>query len=227
MKVNFIVIANGQIISPSRLRDSFHKFTGTELNNTKYSVICADGGWLNAKKLNLDIDYLIGDLDSIPSELKNDISAKELTIKEFQNTKVIYDPDQSKTDTRLALELAHQLAAKQVFLLGASGARLDHLLSNILELKYMHDYMDIKLIDEFTEVSYINESSTYLGEIGEVLSVIPLSDIKALHYEGLLFNLNGENIKSGTSLISNKFSAKQARIIFESGELLVMRTYDG
>lgn len=248
MKNDFIVIANGQILSESRLREAFYKFTETELSNSNYTVICADGGWLNAKKLDLSIDYLIGDLDSIPPTLKQDLELRnknitnpeatcefnfqELTENDLpaanskKGTKIFYDPDQNKTDTRLALELAHKLQAKHVFLLAASGGRLDHLLSNIFELKYMHDYMDIKLIDEFTELTYINKSSDYTGEIGDVLSVMPISDVKSLSYEGLLYSLGQENIKAGTSLVSNKFSAKKARIFFESGELLVMRTYD-
>ena len=77
------------------------------------------------------------------------------------------------------------------------------------------------------------EDTFAADDVDNIFTIAGLNSGTATGINGFsnIENLEGgsesENIKSGTSLISNKFSAKQARIIFESGELLVMRTYDG
>jgi thiamine pyrophosphokinase len=103
---------------------------------------------------------------------------------------------------------------------------MDHCLSNILELKFINDKASVSLIDEYSEIKYSTKSLELRGEIGETLSIIPLSDIKELSYEGLEYPLYKADIRAGTSLICNKFSENQARISFKSGEILIIRAND-
>lgn len=231
MKERFLIITNGKIQSPTALRSSFSKFTNFDLDNKSFTIICADGGIHNATQLSLQADYLIGDFDSIDEkilkEIKKDRSVLNAEIKDCeQSPEIIYDPDQSKTDTRLAVELALKLAAKEIYIIAATGGRMDHCLSNILELKFINDRASVGLIDEHSEIKYSTKSLELHGEIGETLSIIPLSDIKELSYEGLKYPLDNADITAGTSLICNKFSENQARISFKSGEILIIRAHD-
>jgi thiamine pyrophosphokinase len=231
MKKRFLIITNGKIQSPTVLQSSFREFTNSNLDNKSFTVICADGGIQNATQLSLKADYLIGDFESIYEkilkEIKKDRSALNAEIEVYeQSPEIIYDPDQSKTDTRLAVELALKLAAEEIYIIAATGGRMDHCLSNILELKFINDKASVSLIDEYSEIKYSTKSLELNGEIGETLSIIPLSDIKELSYEGLKYPLNKVDITAGTSLICNKFSENQARISFESGEILIIRAHD-
>jgi thiamine pyrophosphokinase len=110
-----------------------------------------------------------------------------------------------------------------MYIIAATGGRMDHCLSNVLELKFINDKASVRLIDEYSEIRYSTKSLELNGEIGETLSIIPLSDIKELSYEGLKYPLDKADITAGTSLICNKFSENQARIIFKSGEILIIR----
>jgi thiamine pyrophosphokinase len=231
MKKRFLIITNGKIQSSTALQSSFRKFTNFDLDNKSFTIICADGGIQNATQLSLKADYLIGDFDSIDEkllkEIKKDRSALNAEIEDCeQSPEIIYDPDQNKTDTRLAVELALKLAAEEIYIITATGGRMDHCLSNILELKFINDKASVSLIDEYSEISYSTKSLELRGEIGETLSIIPLSDIKELSYEGLKYPLDKVDITAGTSLICNKFSENQARVIFKSGEILIIRAHD-
>jgi thiamine pyrophosphokinase len=228
MEKRFLIIANGKIQSPTALQSSFRRFTNFDLDNKSFTIICADGGIQNATQLSLKADYLIGDFDSIDEkllqEIKKDHSVLNPDIKDYeQSPEIIYDPDQNKTDTRLAVELALRLAAEEIYIITATGGRMDHCLSNILELKFINDKASVSLVDEYSEVKYSTKSLELHGEIGETLSIIPLSDIKELSYHGLKYPLNKADITAGTSLICNKFSENQAKISFASGEILIIR----
>jgi thiamine pyrophosphokinase len=231
MEKRFLIITNGKIQSLTALQSSFRKFTNCDLDNKSFTIICADGGIQNAAQLSLKADYLIGDFDSIDEkllkEIKKDRSALNAEIEVCgQSPEIIYDPDQSKTDTRLAVELALKLAAKEIHIITATGGRMDHCLSNILELKFINDKASVSLIDEYSEIKYSTKSLELRGEIGETLSIIPLNDIKELSYEGLKYPLDKADITAGTSLICNKFSENQAKISFKSGEILIIRAHD-
>ena len=231
MKERFLIVTNSKIQSPTALRSSFRKFTNFNLDKKSFTIICADGGINNAAQLSLKADYLIGDFDSIDEELlkrvkNNSTETGIVNGAVIENTEILYDPDQNKTDTRLAVELALKLAAEEIYIIAATGGRMDHCLSNILELKFINDKASVSLIDEYSEIKYSTKSIELRGEIGETLSIIPLSDIKELSYEGLKYPLNKADITAGTSLICNKFSENQAKISFESGEILIIRAHD-
>lgn len=219
MNQKVLIVANGKIASESRLREAFLKFAGYELLSEHFIVICADGGIRNARLLSLKINYLIGDFDSASTEEREALS-KDIDMI------TIFDPDQNKTDTRLAVELALKLQAREIFIIGATGGRMDHCLSNILELKHLDNLDTARVIDEYSDIRYTRLPVELNGHIGETISIIPLSDVKALSYEGLMYPLHNADIPSGTSLICNKFSQAVARIDFKSGELLIIKAYD-
>lgn len=115
MKNKIVIIANGLINDIN-----FHK----KLSEDADLIICADGGANNAKKMNLHPDYIIGDFDSTnPSVIE---------FFKNQNTNIIKDQSEDKTDLELALSLAESLDPKEILILGAFGDRIDHTLANIL-----------------------------------------------------------------------------------------------
>ncbi|NQY80732.1 MAG: thiamine diphosphokinase [Candidatus Caenarcaniphilales bacterium] len=213
------IISNGKPSSISLSQRAFQRETGSQLSNTNHTIIACDGATENLELLNLEADYLIGDFDSIaPKNLEE--------YEKNKQTKVILDPDQSKTDTRIAIELAIKEGASEIFILTATGGRLDHLLANILDLKIIPENISAKIIDEYSVVEYRNKSCIFKGKLGETLSIIALSDIEELSLSGLKYPLSGHNIKAGEPLICNKFTGNEAKIDFKSGEILVIRAYD-
>lgn len=72
--------------------------------------------------------YILGDFDSIDREVLDYYeNRKEIPVKR-------YKPEKDATDTRIGLELALKLGSTRIFLLGATGGRLDHYMGNLQSL---------------------------------------------------------------------------------------------
>src|SRR5699024_6557952 len=72
--------------------------------------------------------YILGDFDSIDKDvLEYYENRKEIPVKKYQ-------PEKDATDTRIGLELALKLKSNRIFLLGATGGRLDHYMANLKSL---------------------------------------------------------------------------------------------
>ena len=89
-------------------------------------VVCADSGVTLALRLGLDIDVVVGDLDSVPED---DLRTAEDAGAEVRR----HEPDKDHTDLELALRVAAE-DADRVVVVGGAGGRLDHALANIAAL---------------------------------------------------------------------------------------------
>ncbi|PHS35510.1 MAG: thiamine diphosphokinase [Alkaliphilus sp.] len=182
-------------------------------------VICADGAARYLAALNIYPDLLVGDLDSIsPNDLKQ-MRDRSVKIEEFPT-------DKDMTDTELAIEYALELNPTSITIVGALGLRWDHSLGNIMLLaKMIKKGVPCKIIDEKTEITIVDREIELEGNIGDTISLIPLSnEVKKVTLEGLKYPLLNKNISFGSSLgISNAFIEKQVKITVGEGLLLVVR----
>ena len=82
------------------------------------AVYAADSGLLGAQEAGIEVNYVVGDMDSIPnlSVLEN-----------FDNKQIIRSPrDKDLTDTELALILMREQDISEIVLIGGDGGRMDH-----------------------------------------------------------------------------------------------------
>ena len=90
-------------------------------------VVAADGGLLRARALGLDVDVVVGDLDSATPEA--------LAAAETAGARVVrHPPAKDATDLELALDEAAALGASRVLVVASAEGRLDHLLGSLLLL---------------------------------------------------------------------------------------------
>ncbi len=82
-------------------------------------VIAADSGYETAKKLKLPVDVLIGDMDSIKTDLPKNIETIKLPT------------EKDVTDTEAAVELALERGAESLCIIGGLGTRVDHTLASL------------------------------------------------------------------------------------------------
>jgi thiamine pyrophosphokinase len=100
------------------------------------AVICADGGARHAALLRLIPDFIVGDMDSLPS---GTAARSGITF--------IYDADQTRSDLDKALDLARRLGVKRAFVAAARGGGLDHELVNFAALEESAKGLDLTVID--------------------------------------------------------------------------------
>jgi len=174
-------------------------------------IIAADSGYLHAKALGLRPQVLLGDFDSL-SELPQDLDIHRVP------------PEKNFTDTELAIEWAREHGMKDFLLLGAIGTRMDHTMTNILLLSRLLDAGEgAELIDEHNRIWITDKAIEIDAQVGETVSLVPLSTCEGVTTCGLAYPLSGATLEVGYGLgVSNVVSQSPASVSLSGGRMLVM-----
>ena len=164
-------------------------------------------------------DYIIGDLDSIS---KSAISY----FKKLGKTKIIENKDQDKTDLELAILLAETLDPNEINILGAIGNRIDHTLANIFCLNKIRSDIKTQIIDDKNIIELVEKPIDIIGDKDDIVSIIPLTDISGLSYDGMKWLVSDKDTKFGWFGISNRLTDNKSNISFSKGKILVIRVRD-
>lgn len=177
-------------------------------------VICADGGFDNAIQFAMQPDLVIGDFDSVASRVP-----EKIEIMKFPSEK-------DKTDTQLAVEHALERGAKEVVILGNLSGRFDHTLGVIFLLGLIKDRGAEGLVLSASERICLlrNEKAVIARGESKWISLVAVNgDAKGVSVKRTKYELDGEELKAGdTKGISNEFTALDAHVEVEKGEVLVV-----
>lgn len=190
-------------------------------------LISADGGGNHALASGRLPEVLIGDLDSITPENLALCHQGNVLIQQFPREK-------DETDLELALEFAvrHLSSTKPkdskdlhtVWLYGATGGRIDHLLGNLaLLLRFLKRGYRIHLKDPRHEIYLINKGQEALkGHLGKELSLLPITETARVTTQGLYYPLkSGVLYQDSPRGISNVFLGEDAVVQVDEGIVLI------
>jgi thiamine pyrophosphokinase len=183
------------------------------------TVIAADGGADRAAALGLEVDVVIGDLDSI--------APQTLEALERRGVRVVAHPvAKDATDLELALDEAVALQPRRVLVVASAEGRLDHLLASLLLLgadRYATLELDALVGDALVHV--VRRRRAIAGTAGELLSLLALGGrATGIVTSGLEYPLHGETLEPGSSRgVSNVFAGAEARIEVGSGVVIAIR----
>ena len=91
-------------------------------------LVAADSGLLLAEKAGLTVDWIIGDMDSLPAEEKGSGVCSQHRLAAYPAEKILKFPeDKDFTDTELAFALLREKNCKRIWIIGGGGGRLDQL----------------------------------------------------------------------------------------------------
>lgn len=167
--------------------------------------------------------HIVGDFDSVEPEI----------VEYYRNeTKVPirqFDPVKDASDTEIAIRLAIELGVNRLWLLGATGTRLDHVLANIQTLKVAHDAgVKAYILDAHNRISLIAKECTLRKEeqYGEYFSVFPLGgEVPCFTIKGAKYPLENHTLMPYDSLcVSNQIKEKEVEITFPEGIVVLMET---
>ncbi len=177
--------------------------------------IAADGGANIARHLGYSPDVVIGDLDSFEDRTGD-------------NFEVIHKPDQESNDLEKALTLALQKGGSHIYILGATGLRLDHTLKNLSVLKqFNNQFEELYLIDNFGKSQILPNSFFKELPIGAQVSLFPLSGkVTNITTTGLKYPLKDESLENGVrDGSSNTVVSSPVTITHKKGDLLFFEAF--
>lgn len=178
-----------------------------------YYIICADSGYDKAKALGVTPHLVIGDFDSVQSDLPDTIEVIRAPAKK------------DDTDTLLAVKTALSRGYKSLLLAGACGGRGDHLLANIFTLEYIKQQGGSGRIMGDTTCIYLlrNETLTLTPDKKSYLSVFSLTDSCSVTISGAEYNLNRFLMTRSFPIgISNEFTNSECVISVKDGTAIAM-----
>lgn len=178
-------------------------------------IICADSGYDHAVKMKLKVDLLVGDFDSItniPEDVEN----------------IQYPTRKDQTDVEIALDHARKMKFNEFLLLGATGSRIDHTLTNIMILKdCMSRGESAQIVDEHNKVMITSSRLDINESKGDIISLIPITDCFGVSTKNLEYPLEQATLYVGKGLsVSNVMLEDCARIEVNEGILLVIVAND-
>ena len=183
------------------------------------TVVAADGGLERALALGLDVDVVIGDLDSA--------SEAAVAAAERAGARVVRHPvAKDATDLELALDEAVALGARRVLVVASAGGRLDHLLASLLQLGSDRlAGLELDALVGEALVHVVRGERRLSGTPGEVVTLVPLGGPAAgITTTGLEYPLAAETLAPGSTRgVSNVFAGTDAHVRVTEGVVLAIR----
>lgn len=171
-------------------------------------------------------DWILGDFDSISKEVIDWYrKQQEIPIRQ-------YKPEKDDTDTRLGMELALKLGSDKIFLLGATGGRLDHYMGNLQSL--LITAMEEKegwILDEQNAITVRKAGKICIHkeeQFGKYVSFFSMGDeVTGLSLTGFQYPLDGYTLKNSDGIaVSNQLLDNCGIIEFETGYLMMVLSKD-
>ena len=200
-------------------------FLGQLVEINQYSeIIAADHGLIAGDHLNLPLDFIVGDFDSVPKEIVDKYQRNNVPI-------ITFPIEKDKTDTELAIDLAIQQRPKSIDIVGATGSRLDHTLANMYLLtNSLNKGIEAYIIDANNKFYLKKETFTIQksNQYGDYISFLPFhGDVKGLSLKGFKYPLDNVTLSAGESIcISNELIDDTGEIHFTEGTLMVFESKD-
>lgn len=181
-------------------------------------VIAADSGLAVADALGLDVDLVVGDLDSVDPDALAAVEARGVEVQRHPVAK-------ARTDLEIALDAALERGPARVVVIGGHGGRVDHFLGNVLLLASdAYRALDLEAWMGGAHVRVVRHHAELVGEPGDLVSLLPVhGPARRVRTSGLLYALEDEDLTPGSTRgVSNEFAAPRAEVRLDEGVLLVV-----
>ncbi len=179
-------------------------------------VIAADSGLDQAHRLDLAVDLIVGDLDSVSAKALAD--AEGIPIEQ-------YPTDKNYTDLELALDAARRLEVDRIIVMGGHGGRVDHFLGNAAVLTSPGlAATRVEWLTGRAHVYVVNRWTQLHGSVGDTVSLMAVGGVATgITTQGLEWDMEAATLETWQARgLSNVFTWPIATISVESGTLLAI-----
>ncbi|MGN1345308.1 MAG: thiamine diphosphokinase [Eubacteriales bacterium] len=173
-------------------------------------TIAADSGYATAKKLDITPDITMGDFDSYRGTLPAGMDILRVAC------------EKDVTDTMMACEYAKDIGCRYITIVGGTGGRIDHSLSNVLYLEGLRRQgIRVKLTDGENTVQVILDETVTVPDDGGYFSLFAL-DTCIITESGCKYPLNhAQLVRQMPYAVSNEVLGEYATITVEGAAILV------
>ncbi|RYL92914.1 thiamine diphosphokinase [Sporolactobacillus sp. Y61] len=190
----------------------------------EFKWIGADHGTLVILKSNRKPIRAFGDFDSLSDIEKEAVLRSSMKIETFP-------PEKDRTDLEIALEWALKQNPEKLLVFGATGGRVDHMLSAVqLLLSVTQAGVDGSIVDRKNCVTLLPPGTYHIKKNAgyPYLSFLSLTgSVRGLTLKGVKYPLTDTELPVGSSLcISNEPVGCQFTVSLSAGYLLMMRCRD-
>lgn len=180
-------------------------------------IIAADAGYKKALAAGVTPHYVVGDFDSMekPTDLPDTV------------TLVTVPCEKDDTDTMLACSIAVEKGCTSLLIIGGTGGRADHGLSNILYLESLCNRgIHALLTDGENRIQVVRDATVTLPDRGGYFSIMSLTDTCSVTLTGCKYPLTHATLRRELPYaVSNEIlPGGEAVVTVESGTAVVMET---
>ena len=187
-------------------------------------VVAADSGLHVAGSIGVQVNHLVGDLDSAdPAEIDTAVAAGTSVDR--------YPVEKDATDLELALEAAIDRGAQHVVLVDGGGDRLDHLLGNLLLLASpLFEGIQLQAYCGTARILVARGEDPPVmlgGMVGSLVTLLPVGGpARGIVTKRLRYRLSNEDLMPGSTRgVSNELAAHTASVELAEGTLLVIQPF--
>lgn len=152
--------------------------------------VCCDGAAEALIEYGIKPDMIIGDLDSLPTDIKTQYSDR-----------IIHDPDQETNDLTKAVNACCDRGHTDLTILGATGKREDHTIGNLALLAQYHQKANVNMVTNHGTFHVVDQKATLTTVPGQQVSLFSLTNetvVSATHLKYPVHNLALHTLWQGT-----------------------------
>jgi thiamine pyrophosphokinase len=206
---NILIILGGIPPSASLLKSKL---------KTADLIIAADSGIKPLLGIEQWPDILTGDFDSIT-----------LPDSPPSRCQVIHAPEQDASDFQKALRYLPTTGIEQLIILGGTGLRSDHFLTNLLISAELQEEIPLSYCSDSEDIYRITPKCSFSKNISlqSTVSLVPLTQCESVNANGLKWPLTGATMGIGNQLgQSNVAMSDPVTVSIEKGCLLLILNRD-
>lgn len=176
-------------------------------------IVAADSGYATADKLGIKPDIVMGDFDSYKGNLPSEMDVLRVAC------------EKDVTDTMLACEYAKDSGCSYITIIGGTGGRIDHSISNIFYLEDLRRQgIKVKLLDGENSVQVVMDETISIPNNGGYFSVFALDECIVTEL-GCKYPLNrAKLVRQRPYAVSNEASTDNAEVSVKGVALVVTST---
>lgn len=176
-------------------------------------IIACDGAIKRCIEQQINVDYLIGDMDSITQEI--------LQQAKSSNVKIVEMLEQNNNDLTKAILFSQRLEPESVNIIGVDGGNSEHQFCNYMSLIECNSNAKIHL-DDCTVCAVRQSEIEYFSiEIGTLFSVFSIGTSLGVNLTGAKWELENSKLTPSSTGLHNIATSERIGLYCESGSLLL------